>query len=260
VKGLIPWVGGKHLLASRIVGCLEQVEHRKYVEVFGGGFHVLLNREPAPVEVLNDLNKDLVTLYRVVAHHPDEMVRCFRWALYSRDEFDRLMQVPPETLTDVQRAARFFYLQRTSYGGKAVRRSFAMRHSGRPRLNLMRLEEDLSAIHLRLATVVIENLPWRRCVEAYDQDDAMLYLDPPYYGHEGDYGEGLFARSEFAEMADVLAGLKGHFLLSLNDTPEVRALFGRFHLHPVTTTYSLAAKSNDKKVRELLISDVRLRV
>jgi hypothetical protein len=63
--------------------------------------------QPSPVEVLNNINGDLVTLYRVVQNHLEEFVRQFKWALSSRQVFEWQKMIRPETLTDIQRAADF---------------------------------------------------------------------------------------------------------------------------------------------------------
>ncbi|MEQ1667119.1 MAG: DNA adenine methylase [Sulfuriferula sp.] len=68
-------------------------------------------------EVLNDINGELVNLYRVVKHHLEPFITEFKWALTSRQMFKWLQITPEETLTDIQRAARFFYLQKNAFGG-----------------------------------------------------------------------------------------------------------------------------------------------
>ena len=83
---------------------------------------------------------------------------------------------------------------------------------------------------------------------------TLFYIDPPYWGHETDYGKGLFARDDFARMADLLRGLKGRFILSLNDRPEVRETFAGFRVEEVTTRYSANAKAA-RRVGELLIGN-----
>ena len=84
-------------------------EHSCYVELFSGGAALFFLRQiPAKVEVLNDINGQLVNLYRVVQHHFDEFVRQFEWTLTSREVFARLQNTPPDCMTDIQRAARFF--------------------------------------------------------------------------------------------------------------------------------------------------------
>ena len=102
---IIPWMGGKRRLADRLIPLFPP--HECYVEVFAGGAALFFMRpQPAPVEVLNDLNGDLVTLYRVVQNHLEEFVRQFKWALSSRQVFEWQKMTRPETLTDIQRAAR----------------------------------------------------------------------------------------------------------------------------------------------------------
>ena len=107
---IIPWMGGKRRLADRLIPLFPP--HERYVEVFAGGAALYLMRpQAAPVEVLNDINGDLVTLYRVVQNHLEEFVRQFKWALSFRQVFEWQKMTRPETLTDIQRVARFFYLQ-----------------------------------------------------------------------------------------------------------------------------------------------------
>ena len=217
-------IGGKSQLASRIIARIPA--HRCYVEVFAGAAWVLFKRPESDVEVLNDLNRDVVTLYRVVQHHIEEFVRYFKWMLVSRDEFDRMRRVDPETLTDVQRAARFFYLQKCCFGGRIVRPIFGTATTRPPKLNLLRIEEDLSAAHLRLARTYVECLPYEQVISKYDSPDTFLFVDPPYWGCEDYYGKEMFSRDDFIRLRDILAGIKGRFLLTLNDLPEI----GRAHV------------------------------
>ena len=115
--------------------------------------------------MLNDVNGDLVNLYRVVTHHLEEFVRQFKWALTSRQVFKWLQETRPDTLTDVQRAARFFYLQQQSFGGKVAGQTFGTATTA-PAINLLRIEENLSAAHLRLAAgIYIEKLNRLGCFE-----------------------------------------------------------------------------------------------
>lgn len=132
--------------------------------------------DQAPLEVLNDINGDLVALYRCVRHHLDEFVRQFRWALVSRQMLEWARMERPGTLTDIQRAARFYYLQKLAFGGKMSGQTFGVVAAGAPRLNLLRIEEELSAAHLRLANVVVEHLPWAQCVERYDKPGTLFYM------------------------------------------------------------------------------------
>ncbi|MDD0929648.1 DNA methyltransferase [Xylella fastidiosa] len=248
---IIPWPGGKRRLLKHLYPHFPQ--HECYVEAFAGGAAVLLLRpNPAPVEVLNDINGDVVNLYRCVRHHLDEFVRQFRWALNSRAEWLREQRVRAETLTDIQRAARFYYLQKLAFGGKVVNQHFGFVTCGASRLNLLRIEEELSAVHVRLADVIIENGPWRVVVDRYDREHTLHYLDPPYWQQEG-YGVD-FPWSEYEAIADFMRVAKGRVVLSINDHPEIRELFEGMNIIPLQLRYSISrTKENNTPSGELII-------
>lgn len=250
MKSFLSYLGGKSQLTSKIIPLIPS--HHCYVEVFAGAAWMLFRKPESQVEIINDINTELVTLYRVIQHHLEEFIRQFKWQLVSRDEFKRLRESPPETLTDIQRAARFYYLMRTGFAAKVHKPSFASAPSQPPRLNLLRIEEDLSEAHMRLSRVTVENQHFARIIERFDRPDTFFYCDPPYYGHEKDYGE-VFSREDFGLLRERLAGIKGRFLVSLNDRPEVRELFKGFKVDAVKTTYTAAGANRKKSVGEVLI-------
>ena len=254
---IAPWFGGKKYLAKRIVARIEAIPHRCYAEPFVGMGGVFLRRTKRPkVEVVNDLNGEIANLFRVVREHPDELVRQFSWTLASRQEFRRLHKLPPETLTDVQRAARFAYMQKTVFSG--VPKTTGTRFSASTSFSLRRelMARNIRSAHRRLQDVQIECLDWQVFIGRYDRPFTMFYIDPPYWGHETDYGDDLFSRDDFARMAEILRGIKGRFILSLNDLPEVRETFAGFAFEEVETRYSANAKAT-RRVGELLISNSR---
>ncbi|MGJ7564480.1 hypothetical protein ACSFBM_11535 [Variovorax sp. GB1R11] len=87
----------------------------------------------------------------------------------------------------------------------------------------------------------------------FDKPGTLFYVDAPHWGNEKDYGERVFTRDDLARSAGLLNGLKGKFILSLNDTPAVRQTFSDFRIEAVKTRYSIAAKAN-QAVGEVLIS------
>jgi DNA adenine methylase len=176
----------------------------------------------------------------------------------SRAEFERLKALPADRLTDLQRAARFLYLQRLAFGGKIAGRHFGVATTQGARFNITKLEPMLAEIHERLAGVVIEQLPWAAFLSRYDRPGALFYLDPPYFGGEADYGAGAFDRAQFTAIAAAMRMARGKILLSINDTPEIRATFAQFTLTAVETTYTLAKAENGKRASELLISNFAL--
>lgn len=251
MKSFLSYLGGKSQLAGKIIPLIP--DHQCYVEVFAGAAWMLFRKPESPVEIINDINTELITLYRVIQHHLEEFIRQFKWQLVARDEFNRLRNSPPETLTDIQRAARFYYLLRTGYGAKVCGQSFGVNATRPSSLNLLRIEEELSEAHLRLSRVFVENLPWQRVLERFDKPMTFFYLDPPYYGCEEDYGKGLFSKDDFSQLRDMLHNVQGQFILSLNDRKEVRELFEGFRIETVNTQYTAGGAHRKKSVSEVLI-------
>jgi DNA adenine methylase len=139
---IIPWMGGKRRLATRLIPLFPT--RKCYFEVFAGSAALFFLRpHPEKVEVLNDINGELVYLYRVVQNHLEEFVRHFKWALSSCQIFEWQKMTRSETLTDIQRAARFFYLQQHAFGGKVSGQTFVTATTT-PAVNLLRIEENLS--------------------------------------------------------------------------------------------------------------------
>lgn len=203
--------------------------------------------------MLNDLHGELVRLYRCVQHHLDELVRQFRWSLASREMFRWAQLQHVETLTDIQRAARFYYLQRMAFGGKVAGQHFGTSAGAPPRINLLRIEEELSQAHLRLARVTIEHLPWADCIARYDRPETLFYLDPPYYETQG-YGTD-FGLDQHQALASVLTRLRGRAILSINDHPAMRETYGAFRRRRLSTTYVMGQRSGRAKpANELLIT------
>jgi DNA adenine methylase len=157
--------------------------------------------------------------------------------LTSRPEFERLARQDGATLTDLERAARFLYLQRLSFGGKVGGRSFGISTTGPARFDTMRLAPILEAIHDRLAGVTIESLDWRLFLERWDRPGALFYLDPPYYGTESVY-EASFPREDHEVLATALESLKGRFILTMSGCEETRAIYGRFPITSVELSYT----------------------
>lgn len=246
---IIPWIGGKRRLADRIFPLFPR--HSCYVEPFAGGAALFFLRPvPAEVEVLNDINGDLVNLYRVVQHHLEEFVRQFKWALSSRQVFKWLQETRPETLTDIQRAARFYYLQQSAFGGRVDGQSYGTATTQPPGLNLLRIEEALSAAHLRLSNTYIEHLSWAECIRRYDRAHTLFYCDPPYWQTEG-YGVP-FGFEQYEEMAELIGRIKGKAIISLNDHPDIRRVFGRYHIESTDITYTVGG-GQGTQAREVLI-------
>lgn len=255
IRPVAPYVGGKRNLSARLIEIIETTPHRRYAEAFVGMGGVFLRRRSRPsFEVINDWSYDVANLFRILREHYPQFMEVLRFQITTRAEFERLMKVDADTLTDLQRAARFLYLQRVAFGGRVGQRHFGM-DMNRARFDLTKLAPMLEDLHERLSGVVIERLPFERFIAKYDTPDTLMFLDPPYWGNEDDYGQGMFSRADFTRLRDLLEAAKGRFILTINDRPEVRDLFSAeaFHLQPVGVTYHVSGGATE--AHELIIRD-----
>lgn len=248
-----PYVGGKRQLAARVIAAIDATPHRLYAEPFVGMGGVFLRRRRAPkVEAINDASRDVAGLFRVLQRHYQALMDMLKWQVASRSEFERLRAQDPDTLTDLERAARFLYLQRLSFGGKVVARSFGIDTHGPARFDITRLASMLEDVHERLAGVWIDCLPWKAFLTRWDRPETLFYVDPPYWGTEHFYGRDAFRQDDHRRLAEALKRLRGRFILTLNDRAETRALYTWAEVRRVTLSYS-AGGSTGRKVGELII-------
>lgn len=248
--GPFSYIGGKRAIASKIIALFP--EHKTYIEPFAGGAQVFFRKEPSKTEVLNDLDREIFNFYLVCQQHYEELVRYLRFVVVSRTWFDLLNKTDPAKLTDVQRAARHLFLAKTCFGGLVRNRNFAPHVSEPPGFNPERIPALIEEVHARLARVQLECLPYENVLKVYDRSTSLFYLDPPYYDRKL-YRFNLDAK-DFAMMAERLRNLKGKFILSLNDLPEVRALFKGFHMHSLELAYT-AQKIAGRRYAEVLITN-----
>jgi DNA adenine methylase len=213
---------------------------------------VFFRKEPSKVEILNDLNEDIFNFLRVCQLHHEELVRYLRYAVVSRSLFDLFEKTEPHTLTDIQRAARFFFLQKNCYGGLVRRRNFCVSVEDRSNYNPEKNPDLITRTHERLLHVQLECLPYQDVLRKFDRTLTFFYLDPPYFNKP--YYKFNFTEQDYIELADRLKLLKGKFLMSLNDTPEIRRIFSAFNISTIQLVYT-ARKKAGKKYTELLISN-----
>lgn len=251
---VIPYIGGKRRIADQIVALLP--EHTTYVEPFCGGAEVFFHKQPSRVEVLNDLDGELVNFFRVIQRHYDEFLRHLRFVVVSRSIFAQLKATDPRNLTDIERASRFLYLRKNSFAGLVRNPSYHINVVQPPSFNIAKLPEMIEAAHKRLARVQIEALDYKEVLRRYDRPSTAFFCDPPYFRRK--LYRFNFSENDFKELEARLRGIRGKFLLSLNDVPEVRSIFSKFHIREIELPYS-AQRQAGKRYRELLIANYRLR-
>lgn len=252
-NNIIGWVGGKRQLRSKIISFFPKT-FNMYVEVFGGAAWVMFAKDNhAKEEVYNDYNNNLVNLFRCVKHHPLELERELKNMLPSRENFNNFKKLlASKGLTDIQRAAIFFYIINLSFGSRGT--SYATRGKG-----LKNHIDRLGLASERLHRVVIENKDFEELIKLYDRKDTFFYLDPPYYGTEAYYDWEdlpLFTPEDHIRLNDILKNVKGKFLLSYNDSDFIRELYKDFEVHKITRKETLSSSGNNQSIyREILIKN-----
>ena len=206
------------------------------LRAFCGAAWILFAKDPSRCEVINDLDGELVNFWRVVQNHLIPFLDYFKFAVVSRRIFELENMKRPETLTDLQRAVRYYYIQRLAFGGKTSGRSYGYVASGGPRLNLTDVSETLLEVHQRLERVNIECLDALDCIRRYDRKGTFFFIDPPYIFNTDDYAVSF---DRFTDLAALLGGIKGRFILTMTDCPEIRKIFQQFKISPVRLKYSI---------------------
>lgn len=248
MNSFISWIGGKKLLRKKICERFPK-DYKKYVEVFGGAGWVLFNQErPGKTEIYNDYNSELVNLYRCVKYHAGEVKKELQYMLNSREIFkDFFSQYKMSSLTDIQRAVRFFVILRTSYAAR-------MQVFGSTKRNIENITGKFEEIQKRLSTVIIENQDFEKLIKAQDNVETFFYVDPPYFETEKYYKNIKFNLEDHKRLYNVLKEIQGKFLLSYNDCEYIRTLYKDYNIEEVQRFSNLTAFADEKKTfKEILI-------
>lgn len=224
---VVRWAGGKSRLLGTLIPRIPR--HRTYVEPFAGGLAVLLAKPRSHHEVVNDLNGDLVSLYRCAQWHLEPLLAEIEYCLISRQNVAEFRVQPG--LTELQRAARFLVRNRTSFAGGGI--SFGVSKVSPPpsRANALELLRSLNA---RLDKVAIENVPYERCLALYDSPETFFFLDPPYLSSKVLNYAG-WDQTQMQTFADRVRALQGRWMVTVDDSEFTRRAFRGCKISPVRT-------------------------
>lgn len=251
MNSFISRIGGKKLLSKEIIRRFPDPFPERYIEVFGGAGWVLFAlQQVAKLEVFNDVDGQLINLFRCVKYHCEELQKEIKWVLNSREIFlDLRDQQACRGFTDIQRAAQYFTLIKESYGSDA-------RSYGCSKRNITSAVEYLSKVQKRLQNTVIENKDFESLIKTYDRPAALFYLDPPYHGTEK-YYTNVFSEEDHRRLNSSLKHIKGRFILSYNDDDFIRSLYKEFQIEPISRQNNLLMRSEnaDKQFHELIIKN-----
>jgi DNA adenine methylase len=248
----ISWMGGKRQLRREILKRLP--EHRVYVEPFCGAAWVFFGKERSDVEVLNDKSGELTNFWRCVRERPAELAEAVRWSLSSKADFLLERDADLSGLSEIQRAARFYFLVRLAYGSRMVGAGFGFSRHRRSRFDAGTLRESLERAHERIQRVWVLNDDVETVIERTDGTDTLFYCDPPYL-LQGRYYEHEFSAADHERLAQTLRSVAGKFLLSYNDCEEIRDLYEGCNIEEVRLCYHTGRRKHGKAVVELLISN-----
>jgi DNA adenine methylase len=236
VKPMVSRPGGKTRMLKHLMPIIGGIPHQLYVEPFCGGAAVLLAKQPSHREVINDIDGELINLYKQVKHHLPAVVHELRLMVESRQLFAE-SKLHPGT-TEIQRAASFAYRNFYSFGGDND--SFGVKRLGfSTRSHLLR---KIAATSRRLDRVTVEHLSWDRCLALYDCPPALFFCDPPYT--EGEVrAYNAWTAEDVARLREALSRLKGKWVVTLNDCEANRAAFRGCRIKAVSTAACMSAKT-----------------
>lgn len=179
MKALLKYPGGKWRIAEWIIQYFP--EHKVYCEPFFGSGAVFFNKEPSYIETINDLNGDIVNLFRVCRDHPEELSQKILFTPYARDEF---IDCSKKSGDPIERARRTIVRYHQSFGtSNSSKNSWRnVQTYGGPRCSSMwnNLPQTVLEVCDRLKNAQIENVDALTLIERYDDENTLVYCDPPY--------------------------------------------------------------------------------
>ena len=255
MKSPIKWMGGKSNSVKKILPLIP--EHKTYVEPFFGAGWIYFAKEKSKVEVINDINGDLVNLFEVLRTQYDEFIERYNFVIKSRELFLEYREtISDKTLTSLERAFRFFYVNQNAFGGlvrynqKGICNSpFAGSPDREAQSSFWDLEK-LKNAHERLKETIIENDTYEKIIKRYDKPYTLFYFDPPYVCKDGKYnGKNNF---DYNGLLEQCKNIKGKFILTLNS--EFEEMFSEFNIIHNEVHYSIGCTTeSSKEYKEIIV-------
>lgn len=251
LKPPIPRMGGKSKLRRKIINMLP--EHSCYTEPFFGAGWVYFGKEASKAEVINDIDGELINLFRVIKFHEEELIRQLQYEVSSRQQFDYYKSTEIKYMTDIQRAIRYMYIISLSFGAKGGTYGYGTTKGPAPQVFNT---DNLSVVKNRLRNTYIESLDFTEIFKRYDRPHTLHFCDPPYYETEG-YGVE-FGKEEHLKLRDILQNIKGKFILTINDHQEVREWYSEYFITETEVRYSVSKETKARCMyKELIVTNFK---
>lgn len=218
-KSPVNRIGGKYFLSNWLVQHIP--DHITYVELFVGAGHLLFAKSKSQVEVINDIDRHLVTFFEVIKDHAkrQRLTEILQYMPYSRSLWQEIRtkwregKIPGD---EIERVSWWFYLNKTCFSGDQMRGGFAVPSiTGRnPVQNFRNSIDTFEDVAERLRNVCIESLHYAKCLSLYDSPETFFYCDPPYLDAEHYYGKANFAYDDHHVLAELLHGVKAKVMIT----------------------------------------------
>lgn len=249
MKPPIKRMGGKSKLRKTIINKIP--EHKCYIELFFGAGWVYFGKDKSKVEVINDIDKELVNLFKMIKYHAPEIERLIEYEFSGRDIFEEYKNYKIEYLTEIHRSVRFLYLISQSFASKGDNYGYGTTSKPAPHIFYKGVLNDLKE---RLRNTFVENLSFEKIIDKYDREYSFFFCDPPYFETKGYSAE--FGEKDHLILRDKLKNIKGKFLLTINDHPKVREWYRDFNIEEIEVSYSVSrSKEARKNYGELIITN-----
>ena len=239
-------VGGKSKLKEVITNYMH--EHKIYVEPFIGGGSVFFYKDPAQINIINDLDKDIYYFYKDMKDVGEQMIN--KDFTHNREKFNKLKN-QTKFKNNIERLYRNIYLSTNSFAKNRKDYMGVSKEMERGNDNVGKKYKTTKwKDFLNDNRVVITNKDFSKLIKKYDSKDTLFYLDPPYSKSTKDYTlDNVNPQTVF----NALQNIKGKFILSYDYSPEIKKIFSKYKMIRVSTIYTKSGSNNYENVYEYLI-------
>lgn len=252
MKTPITYYGGKQTLLKYLLPLIPQ--HRMYCEPFFGGGAVFFAKRKSDVEVINDINGEVINFYKVIKTKFSELQKEIQSTLHSRELYKKAMEIykNPEKYSDVKRAWALWTATNQGFAGMIGSWGFGKDDSKEAALANKR-DAFTKDYEQRLTKVQVESNNAIKVINRCDDKETFIYADPPYIGSDQGHYKG-YSESDYRELLDTLAKVKGKFLLSSYPSKILTAYINKYKWKVQKITKSIAVtKHTDKLKTEMIV-------
>ena len=256
ISSPIVYPGGKHYLVEWIVDRFPR-KFKIFVDVFGGAANVIANNRVASHEIYNDTNSDMFNFFTVLRDKRDEFFKRVEFLPRSREMFREYSKKYDmrEWTDDVDRAIGIMYVTKYAHGGYWQRRKQASYNNDFGKKPRCIDVDNVIAFANRMRTVQLEHVDFRKLIDDFDSIETFFYCDPPYVDESMQLYDHAFTEQDHRDLAALLRGIKGKFLLSYTEHPLIRELYSDCEIE--TMEIANFAKNTRGRRIELFISNYK---